>query len=64
MAEKTKGITGTNLLVFLERRLDNMVYRFGFAVSRQEARQVVAHSHVTVNGKTVDIPSYLVKGGR
>jgi small subunit ribosomal protein S4 len=63
MAEKTKGITGTNLLVLLERRLDNMVYRIGFAVSRNEARQVVSHSHVTVNGKTVDIPSYLVKEG-
>jgi small subunit ribosomal protein S4 len=63
MAEKAKGITGTNLLVLLERRLDNMVYRIGFAVSRNEARQVVSHSHVTVNGKTVDIPSYLVKEG-
>ena len=51
MAEKTKGVTGTNLLVFLERRLDNMVYRLGFAVSRKEARQVVSHSHVSVNGK-------------
>ena len=60
MAEKTKGVTGTNLLVFLERRLDNMVYRLGFAVSRKEARQVVSHSHVSVNGKTVNIPSYLV----
>ena len=63
MAEKTKGITGTNLLVFLERRLDNMVYRIGFAVSRKEARQIVTHSHVAVNGKTVNIPSYLVKEG-
>jgi|WetSurMetagenome_2_1015567.scaffolds.fasta_scaffold16740_2 small subunit ribosomal protein S4 len=63
MAEKAKGITGTNLLVLLERRLDNMVYRIGFAVSRSEARQIVSHSHVTVNGKTVDIPSYLVKAG-
>ncbi len=51
MAEKTKGITGTNLLVFLERRLDNMVYRLGFAGSRKEARQLVSHSHVSVNGK-------------
>ena len=63
MAEKTKGITGTNLLVLLERRLDNMVYRIGFAVSRREARQIVSHGHVIVNGKTVDIPSYLVKEG-
>lgn len=63
MAEKMKGITGTNLLVLLERRLDNMVYRLGFAVSRREARQIVSHSHVTVNGKKVDIPSYLVRGG-
>ncbi len=63
MAEKAKGVTGTNLLVFLERRLDNMVYRLGFAVSRKEARQIVSHSHVAVNGKTVDIPSYLVKEG-
>jgi small subunit ribosomal protein S4 len=63
MAEKTKGVTGTNLLVLLERRLDNMVYRIGFAVSRNEARQMVGHAHVTVNGKTVNIPSYLVKEG-
>lgn len=63
MAEKTKGVTGTNLLVLLERRLDNMVYRIGFAVSRKEARQMVTHTHVTVNGKTVNIPSYLVKEG-
>ena len=63
MAEKAKGVTGTNLLVFLERRLDNMVYRLGLAVSRKEARHLVSHTHVTVNGKTVDIPSYLVKEG-
>jgi small subunit ribosomal protein S4 len=63
MAEKTKGVTGTNLLILLERRLDNMVYRIGFAVSRSEARQVVSHTHVTVNGKTVNVPSYLVKEG-
>ena len=63
MAEKAKGVTGTNLLVFLERRLDNMVYRIGFAVSRKEARQMVTHAHVTVNGKTVNIPSYLIKEG-
>jgi len=63
MAEKTKGVTGTNLLVLLERRLDNMVYRIGFAVSRKEARQMVSHTHVTVNGMTVNVPSYLVKEG-
>jgi small subunit ribosomal protein S4 len=63
MAENAKGITGSNLLVLLERRLDNMVYRIGFAVSRSEARQVVSHAHVTVNGRTVNIPSYLVKAG-
>ena len=63
MAEKASGVTGTNLLVFLERRLDNMVYRIGFAVSRKEARQMVTHTHVTVNGKTVNIPSYLIKEG-
>jgi small subunit ribosomal protein S4 len=63
LAEKAKGITGTNLLIFLERRLDNMVYRLGFAVSRKEARQMVSHSHVTVNGRTVDVPSYLVEEG-
>jgi len=63
MAEKASGVTGTNLLVFLERRLDNMVYRVGFAVSRNEARQMVTHAHVTVNGKTVNIPSYLIRAG-
>ena len=63
MAEKARGITGTNLLVFLERRLDNMVYRLGFATSRKEARQIVTHRHVRVNGKTVNIPSFLVKEG-
>lgn len=62
-AENMKGITGTNLLVLLERRLDNMVFRLGFAVSRREARQVVSHGHVEVNGRKVDIPSYLVKPG-
>ena len=62
-AERQKGITGTNLLILLERRLDNMVYRFGFANSRNEARQLVRHSHFTVNGKKVNIPSYLVKVG-
>jgi small subunit ribosomal protein S4 len=62
-AERQKGITGTNLLILLERRLDNLVYRLGFANSRSEARQLVGHSHISVNGKKVDIPSYLVKVG-
>ncbi len=62
-AERQKGITGTNLLILLERRLDNLVYRLGFANSRSEARQLVRHSHFTVNGKKVDIPSYLLKVG-
>lgn len=63
MAEKKKGITGENLLQILESRLDNVVYRLGFAVSRPEARQLVKHGHFTVNGKKVDIPSYLIKEG-
>ncbi len=62
-AERQKGITGTNLLLLLERRLDNLVYRLGFANSRNEGRQLVLHSHFTVNGKKVNIPSYLVKVG-
>jgi small subunit ribosomal protein S4 len=62
-ADRQKGITGTNLLILLERRLDNMVYRLGFANSRNEARQLVRHGHLTVNGKKVSIPSYLVKVG-
>jgi len=63
MAERKEGITGTNFLVFLERRIDNMVFRFGFATSRKEARQLVSHKHITVNGKTVSSSSYLVKVG-
>ena len=63
MAERMGGITGTNLLVLLERRLDNMVYRFGFAGSRKEGRQLVSHRHVRVNGKKVNVPSFLVKEG-
>ncbi|ABN54129.1 MAG TPA: 30S ribosomal protein S4 [Hungateiclostridium thermocellum] len=63
MAVKKKGITGENLLQILESRLDNVVYRMGLAVSRREARQLVRHGHFTVNGKRVDIPSYLVKVG-
>ncbi|HPV48479.1 MAG TPA: 30S ribosomal protein S4 [Smithellaceae bacterium] len=62
-ADRHKGITGTNLLVLLERRLDNMVFRLGFTNSRVEARQLVSHRHFLVNGKTVNIPSYLVKAG-
>jgi len=62
-ADRQKGITGTNLLVFLEKRLDNMVFRMGFASSRTEARQLVLHSHFTVNGQKVNVPSYLVKVG-
>lgn len=62
-AERQKGITGTNLLILLERRIDNMVYRLGFANSRNEARQLVQHNHFNVNGRKVSIPSYLVKIG-
>ena len=62
-AERMGGITGTNLLVLLERRLDNMVYRFGFAGSRKEGRQLVSHRHIKVNGKKVNVPSFLVKEG-
>jgi small subunit ribosomal protein S4 len=63
MAERMKGATGENLLQILERRLDNVVFRAGLASSRKEARQLVKHGHFTVNGKKVDIPSYLVKVG-
>ncbi len=62
-ADRQKGITGTNLLILLERRLDNTVYKLGFASSRQEARQLVGHGHFLVNGRKVNIPSYLVKPG-
>jgi small subunit ribosomal protein S4 len=62
-AARQKGMTGENLLRLLERRLDNVVYRLGFAASRPEARQFVTHGHITVNGKRVDIPSYLVNVG-
>ena len=62
-ADQQKGITGENLLMFLERRLDNIVYRLGFANSRNEARQLVLHSHFVVNQIKVNIPSYLVKPG-
>ncbi|MDI3508200.1 MAG: small subunit ribosomal protein [Clostridiales bacterium] len=63
MAERMKGITGENLLQLLERRLDNTVYRIGFADSRAQARQLVRHGHITVNGRKVNIPSYSVKPG-
>ena len=62
-AEKIQGIHGTNFLRLLESRLDNLVYRLGFATTRRGARQLVNHGHVTVNGKKVDIPSYRVKVG-
>jgi small subunit ribosomal protein S4 len=62
-AERQKGVTGTNLLIFLERRLDNIVYRLGFANSRAQARQLVRHNHVLINGRKVNLPSYLVKMG-
>ena len=62
-AERKRGITGENLLSLLERRLDNVVFRLGFASSRPQARQIVRHGHIEVNGKKVDIPSYLVKKG-
>ena len=62
-AERMPGKAGENLLVLIERRLDNVVFRLGFAMTRREARQLVSHGHFTVNGKRVDIPSYLVKEG-
>ena len=63
MANKRAGMTGENLLAILESRLDNVIYRLGFAMSRAEARQLVRHGHFTVNGAKVNIPSYLVKVG-
>jgi small subunit ribosomal protein S4 len=62
-ADRSKGVTGENLLLLLERRLDNVVYRLGFGSTRNEARQLVLHQHILVNGKRVNIPSYLVKPG-
>ena len=62
-AERTRGITGETLLQLLERRMDNVTYRLGFATSRPQARQLVRHGHFTVNGKKVDIPSFSVKPG-
>lgn len=63
LAEKKQGVTGANLLSIVESRLDNVVYRLGFAMSRPEARQLVRHGHFTLNGKKVNIPSYLVSVG-
>ena len=62
-AEKMKGMTGENLMVMLETRLDSIIFRLGFARTRREARQIVDHKHVLVNGKSVNIPSYLVTAG-
>ena len=62
-ADRMKGMTGENLMILLESRLDNVVFRMGFARTRREARQIVDHKHVLVNGKCVNIPSYLVKAG-
>ncbi|MGI6125238.1 MAG: 30S ribosomal protein S4 [Acetivibrionales bacterium] len=63
MANRKKGVTGENLLQLLESRLDNVVYRLGFGTTRAEARQLVTHGHFTVNGKKLNIPSYIVKVG-
>ena len=62
-AERMKGLTGPNFMVLLESRLDNVVFRMGFARTRKEARQIVGHKHVLVNGKCVNIPSYRIKAG-
>ncbi|MCI8947279.1 MAG: 30S ribosomal protein S4 [Lachnospiraceae bacterium] len=62
-ADRAKGMTGENLMVLLERRLDNVIFRLGFARTRREARQIVGHKHVLVNGKRVNIPSYSVSAG-
>lgn len=62
-ADKMKGMAGENLMILLERRLDSVIFRMGFARTRREARQVVGHKHVLVNGKSVNIPSYLIKAG-
>ena len=64
MAKKFEGKQGDNFLVLLESRLDNLVYRLGFAATRRQARQLVAHGHITVDGKKLDIPSYIVKVGQ
>jgi small subunit ribosomal protein S4 len=62
-ADRMKGMTGENLMVLLERRLDSVVFRMGFARTRKEARQIVGHKHVLVNGKPVNVPSYLISAG-
>ncbi len=62
-ADKVKGVTGENLLRLLERRLDNVIYRMGFALTRRASRQLIRHNHVLVNGRRVNIPSYLLKAG-
>ena len=62
-ADRMKGLTGENLMTMLERRLDSVVFRMGFARTRREARQIVGHKHVLVNGKSINIPSYLIKAG-
>lgn len=62
-AEKAQGVTGENLLILLERRLDNVAFAMGFGETRRQAKQLVTHGHILVNGKRVDIPSYLVKAG-
>lgn len=62
-ADRMKGMAGENLMILLERRLDSVIFRMGFARTRREARQVVDHKHVLVNGKVVNIPSYLIKAG-
>ena len=62
-ADRQKGLTGPNLMIMLETRLDNIIYRLGLARTRKEARQIVGHKHVLLNGKRVNIPSYLVKAG-
>jgi len=62
-AERKSGITGENFLILLERRLDNIVFRLGFAYSRNQGRQLVSHNHILVNGKRVNIPSYVIKAG-
>jgi len=62
-ANRMKGVTGDNMLSLLERRLDNVIYRTGFASSRSQARQLIQHKHITVNGRVVDIPSFIVREG-
>ncbi len=63
VADRMKGVTGENMLILLERRLDNVIYRMGIATTRLQARQLVSHAQFTVNGKKVNLPSYLIKAG-